>query len=155
MLKKNWKYAGAGAIQLTGVDNYRGFAIYEMIRQNTELEADKLMISPANRSSDEVLANYNKLIDIAENKDIDISKYTDIVDIGKKYVAENYLWRSAGWYWMTNKIGEKIEDMTAEEGMVASKKVINSNEEGDAYENRLKKLDYVEDVSSILEGMLW
>ncbi|MBQ9699158.1 MAG: peptidoglycan-binding protein [Lachnospiraceae bacterium] len=153
--KKNWKYAGAGAIQLTGVDNYRGFAIYEIIRQNTELEANKLMISPANRSSDEVLANYNKLIGIAENKDIDISKYTDIVDIGKKYVAENYLWRSAGWYWMTNKIGEKIEGMTAEEGMVVSKKVINSNEEGDAYENRLKKLDYIEVVSSILEGILW
>ncbi|MBQ9699156.1 MAG: hypothetical protein IJV71_00885 [Lachnospiraceae bacterium] len=64
----NWEYAGTGAIQLTGKDNYRGFAIYEIIRQNTELNADKLMISPANRSSEEVLANYNKLIGMAEKK---------------------------------------------------------------------------------------
>ena len=89
---------------------------------------------------------------------IDIKKYTDIVDVGKTYVAENYSWKSAGFFWMAEGIGKKIEGLTLDEGMVISTEDINPDEEiynFEMYKDRLHKTEYIKSISHILEGIQW
>lgn len=46
----------------------------------------------------------------AQELNIDISRYTRIVDEGADYVADNFAWESAGYYWETNRINEVIDN---------------------------------------------
>lgn len=71
-------------------------------------------------------------------------------------MAENYYWKSAGFFWMAEGIGGKIEGSTQDEGMVISTDDINYEDQTKnpkAYENRLNMTKYIKSVSSILEGI--
>lgn len=73
-------------------------------------------------------------------------------------MAENYYWKSAGFFWMAEGIGGKIEGSTQDEGMVISTDDINYKEEEknpEIYEDRLHKTEYIKAVSNILEGIQW
>ena len=142
------------------------FAVYEMLRENPEMQGYEYISEGKvkkldfvfNASSDEndVVENYNGALMVAKDLGTDIKKYTDILDVGKTYVAENYFWKSAGFFWMSNKIGQRIEGVTVEEGMIKSTEKINPNEKEeswDIYQKRLGKIKYIKDVSNILEGM--
>ena len=112
----------------------------------------------ANNGENAVLDNYENAKLIAQDLGIDIKKYTDIVDVGKTYVAENYFWKSAGFFWMTEGIGGKIEGLTLDEGMAISTEDINSGEKikyPDGYQKRLHKIEYIKAVSNILEEIQW
>ena len=58
---------------------------------------------------------YNRVVTSAKNEGINgtiLAKYTNIVTIGPEYVAENYAWESAGYYWEANGINEIIDMLT-------------------------------------------
>lgn len=48
---------------------------------------------------------------MAQALGIDILDYTNIVDYGADYVAENYAWESAIYYWDANNINEVIDNV--------------------------------------------
>ena len=144
------------------------FAVYEMLRENQEMQGYKYIsdgkvkkldfVFNASNGKEDVEDNYDGAKMVAKDLGIDIKKYTDIVDVGKTYVAENYFWKSAGFFWMSNRIGQRIEGVTIEEGMVKSTEKINPKEEENylyRYQDRLHKIEYIKDVSNILEGIQW
>ena len=95
------KYRGCGYIHLTGKRNYTHFATYMILQKYPRLEK-------YTSSSKGVFDNYNNIVNAAAELNIDISKYTSIVDKGAKYVADNYAWESAGYFWDYNKLNNRI-----------------------------------------------
>ncbi len=45
-----------------------------------------------------------------KKRNIDITYFTNIVDVGYSYIAENFAWESAGYYWDINDINDLIEN---------------------------------------------
>lgn len=48
---------------------------------------------------EDIFEQYDNLLEAANNRNLDISEFTNIVNIGPEYVAENYAWESAGYFW--------------------------------------------------------
>ena len=155
-------------MQLTSKFNYMSFAVYEMLKDNPEMQGYEYIsdgkvkelefVFYASNGGEDVENNYVDAIMVAKDLGIDIKKYTDIVDVGKTYVAENYFWKSAGFFWMAEGIGGKIEGLTLDEGMVISTEDINPDEEiynFEMYKDRLHKTEYIKSISHILEGIQW
>lgn len=53
---------------------------------------------------------YNAIVSAAKEQNIDISKYTQIVTDGADYVASNYAWETAGYFWEINTLNQEIDE---------------------------------------------
>ena len=53
---------------------------------------------------------YTKLLEGSKIIDIDICKYTDIVDEGYVYVSEKFAWECAGYDWKIKGLNEAIDN---------------------------------------------
>lgn len=93
------KYRGSGCIHLTWKSNYEAFAAYLMLENVPQLKD----LKTADKSYDSIVAQANEL-------GVDVSYYTDIVNIGSDYVAMNFAWESAGYFWETGKFNSEIEN---------------------------------------------
>lgn len=104
-------YCGAGRIQITLEAGYYAFAIYEALECCPELEEWVTYPNPAHNNLDSILAQYKNLCKAAYINNLDISEFTKIVmkDDGPKYVAENYAWESAGYYWYINNCNDVVD----------------------------------------------
>ncbi len=131
------KYSGVGYIQMTWAYSYQAFATYLMLEKYPDLKKAATYKNPKNNSADAILKAYNKIVKEASNKGYSISTYTDIVDIGRDYVASNYAWETAGYYWSINGLttadsSTPVDDVT---------KVVNRWT--DSYDDREKAYEKV------------
>lgn len=104
------KYRGAGYIQLTWKYGYQAFAIYLVLREYPQLKDCVEYKNPAYNSEEIIEDEYCLMIEEAKKRGIDISHYTNIVDIGYSYLAENFAWESAGYFWDINSVNDLIEN---------------------------------------------
>ncbi|MDL2281261.1 hypothetical protein LJC10_05325 [Selenomonadales bacterium OttesenSCG-928-I06] len=130
------KYRGAGAIHLTHKEAYQAFAIYLALEKYGDKLSNVTFKSPTSNDEFIIDAEYKNLLAEAERLKLDITEFTDIIDLGYKYLCEKYFWESAGYYWATgtqknlnNLIdsGASVDDITGQ---------INSGDSAEGYKNR-------------------
>ncbi len=103
-------YRGGGYIHVTWEYGYQAFATYLILQEVPELQDYATYLNPKNNDAESIAVQYNNLVVAAQDLGIDISNYTNIVDYGADYVAENYAWESAAYYWDANNINEVIDN---------------------------------------------
>lgn len=106
-------YCGAGAIQMTYKYHYMAFATYKILEKYPFL--DGVHLAAAHHDMTEIEPNYYHILQDAANAGISVAalkKFTDIYDIGAKYVGKNYPWESAGYYWQMTDFNEIVDGFT-------------------------------------------
>ncbi|MBR5762143.1 MAG: RHS repeat-associated core domain-containing protein [Lachnospiraceae bacterium] len=101
------KYSGGGYIQMTGEAEYYAYATFLMLENIPELNDICKYIAPFGPGAERIPSNYYETVNVALN-DLGISEeqltqYTQVYDEGRQYVADNYAWDSAGYYWTYSK----------------------------------------------------
>ncbi len=132
-------YYGAGRIQLTGAAWYYGFATYMALERYPQLGDKVTYCNPAHRDFDNyIYPQYENLIKAAEEEGLDISEFMKIVDgeNGPIYVAENYAWESAGYFWYMNECNEVVDSYANTENNADA---ITSRVNGDASERHFEQ----------------
>ncbi len=128
---KYYPYIGTGHIQLTYRYSYQAFATYVTLNNYPELQDVVKYLSPAHHNEEEIDEQYDKLLDEAEKAGIDISEITQIggkrdeeadTDSGNDteecvqpteaiYIAKNYAWETAGYFWKTGGANEIVNSL--------------------------------------------
>lgn len=90
---------GGGYIQLTHDYAYQAFAIYLILDEYPDLNDFGKYRSPSHNSKEEINEEYQNILAGAEEKGIDITKYTNIYNYESEYVAENYAWEATAYFW--------------------------------------------------------
>lgn len=113
-LEKGTKFdRGGGAIQMTNGYEYQAFATYKILEKYPFLDGRHL---PAAHYYDYLIdAMYKRVLESAKNEGVsslELKIYTDIYDIGAPYVAKNFPWESAGYYWQAHDLNQKTDDLT-------------------------------------------
>ena len=104
-------YRGGGAIQITWKYGYQAFATYVILKEYPELGKYAKFMDPAHGGTAETIdKEYNAIVSAAKEQNIDISKYTQIVTDGADYVASNYAWETAGYFWEINTLNQEIDE---------------------------------------------
>ena len=97
------KYRGTGYMQMTYTYAYQAYAIFKALEAYPALGNDGVVYkNPASNDSKTISNMYDKMVQVAKQKGYDIKSLTDIYDKGYVYVAANYAWDSAGYYWYVN-----------------------------------------------------
>ena len=103
------KYRGVGYIHMTWDYSYQAFATFLALREYPGLSDYATFRSPDNNDKQTIDNEYAKLLNGAKELGVDISKYTDIYDIGYTYVEKNYSWESAGYDWTVKKLNDLVD----------------------------------------------
>ncbi len=135
-------YSGVGYIQITWDYSYAAFATYMILDEHQDLNDVARYRNPKNNSRESIFTEYNNLVDEAINRGYDISDYTDIVDIGREYVADKFAWETAGYFWNTSgltsaDINTPVDDVTT----VVNKWTDSYKERRDAYDIVVKYIN--------------
>lgn len=93
------QYRGGGYIQLTHDYAYQAFATYLILEEYPVLKDFGEYKSPSHSSKKVINEEYQNILAGAEEKGIDITKYTDIYNYGSEYVAGNYAWEATAYFW--------------------------------------------------------
>jgi len=96
------KYSGVGYIQMTWDYSYAAFATYMILENNPDLKDVARYKNPKSNNRETIFKEYDKLVNETASRGYDINEYTAIVDDGRDYVANNFAWETAGYYWSTN-----------------------------------------------------
>lgn len=128
--------------------NYLAFATF-LIKQ----EYPKLNIewkSPANNNTEELLDSYNEAVQKAETEGYDVEKYKKIVDEGADYVAQEFAWETAGFFWKVGNLNTIVDGLTPGDKNEADKvtAVIQPNAVEKSRENRR---DYYEETTAVIK----
>ncbi len=91
-------YSGVGYIQMTWDFAYVAFATCMILQSYSDLNDVARYRNPKSNDSILIFDEYEKLVNEANSRGYDISKFTDIVNIGRDYVANNFAWETAGYY---------------------------------------------------------
>lgn len=105
---------GAGYLHLTHEYGQMAFATWMMKRYVSGLSGIRY-VSPASHGADEIRDVYYAALQTAANLGLNISRYSRIVydpdstlTTGADYIADQFAWESAGYYWSTTGIGEAL-----------------------------------------------
>ena len=105
---------GAGYLHLTFEYGQMAFATWMMKRYIPALEHIQY-VSPANCGAEDIAAAYYAALQSSANLGLNVSRYSRIVydpnssvTTGADYIAENFAWESAGYYWVAAGIGNAI-----------------------------------------------
>lgn len=105
---------GAGYLHLTHDYGQMAFATWMMKRYIPALEQIQY-VSPANSGTEDITAAYYAALQSAANLGVNVSRYSRIVydpnspvTTGADYIAENFAWESAGYYWVAAGIGKAL-----------------------------------------------
>ena len=105
---------GAGYLHLTFEYGQMAFATWMMKRYIPALEQIQY-VSPANSGEEDIAAAYYAALQAAANLGVNVSRYSRIVfdsnspvTTGADYIAENFAWESAGYYWVAAGIGKAL-----------------------------------------------
>jgi len=102
-------YRGSGYIQITWKYGYQAFATF-MIRQahpNLGIE----WRSPNNTDADRINGLYEVAVQTSERNGLNIEKYKQIVSRGADYVANEFAWEAAGYYWASANLNNIVDGL--------------------------------------------
>lgn len=127
---------GAGYLHLTHEYGQMAFAVWMMKKYVPELSAIEYC-NPGKHSTETVSRSYYSALRLAADLGVNISKYSRIVydeqcplTTGADYIAEEYAWESAGYYWHIAGIGDALSTSPGTENTdIASDYVGGSNRE--------------------------
>jgi predicted chitinase len=146
-LRYGYKYRGSGYIQTTWNYNYYSYATYLIVSEHPDIDVSVRY----SRNTDEVTLRklYDNAVEIAAKKGYDIKRYTDVVDIGADYVATNFAWDVAGFWWMASGANDHVDGLKKRTASEADKitDLVNPYESGEARNNRI---DYYEEIDKYL-----
>lgn len=140
---KYYPYYGAGRIQITWKYGYQAFAIYEALQNCPELCSKIKYLNPKNNSAASIESMYNNMVKFAKEKKINIKAYTDIVAKGPEYVAKNYAWESAGYFWEVNDCNDVVDSLGKNNTSGVDKITKIVNQWTDTYQKRRNSYDKV------------
>lgn len=105
-------------------------------------------LSPASNGPDLIQAQYDKLKEEAKKSGIDISEIVQIVEPSgdaAQYVAENYEWETAGYFWKVGEANRIVDSLVPGDENEVDKitAIVNYwtptyQERRDAYKNNVK-----------------
>lgn len=105
---------GAGYLHLTHKYGQMAFATWMMKRYVSGL-SDIRYVNPANYGEDEIRDVYYAALQTAANLGLNVSRYSRIVydpnstlTTGADYIADQFAWESAGYYWSITGIGQAL-----------------------------------------------
>lgn len=105
---------GAGYLHLTHDYGQMAFATW-MMKCNVPALADINYASPANNGKEAITAAYYAALQSAANLGLNVSRYSRIVHdpnsgltTGADYIAEQFAWESAGYYWKVSGISAAL-----------------------------------------------
>ena len=125
---------GAGYFHLTYDYGQMAFSVWMMKRYVPEL-ADIDYVNPSFHSREEVAASYYEALRTSANLGLDVSRYSRIVyaprsavTTGADYIAQQFAWESAGYYWKMAGIGPALSPVPGVANAdIASERVGGSN----------------------------
>ncbi len=131
-----YKYRGSGHIQLTGDYHYLAFATYMIQQEYPELHI--IWESPAHHSGEEMWENYDRAVQKAREAGKDIEKYEKIVSEGADYVAEEYAWETAGYFWDIGNCNSIVDGLESNDPDSVNKitEIVNINTSSESYGDR-------------------
>lgn len=140
LIGKNYEfmYRGVGYIQFTHKYAYQAFATYLTLEKYPELGSYASYKNPADSNAQMIDAEYEKLLEGAEELGIDIREFTNIVDIGCEYVSDNFVWESAGYYWKNSRLNELVDnggDIEAVSAVINGKDASHLSDRIKVYQN--------------------
>ena len=138
-----YPYYGAGRIQITMKYGYQAFAIHQALENCPQLSSKIKYPNPENNSPEIIENMYNKMVNYAKEKNIDIKFYTDIVTIGPEYVAKNFAWESAGYFWEVNNCNDVVDSLGKNNTSGVDKITWIVNSRTDTYKERRDSYDDV------------
>lgn len=107
---------GAGYLHLTHDYGQMAFATW-MLKSNVPALAEIRYVSPVSNGREDIAAAYYTALQTAANLGLNISRYSRIVydsnstlATGADYIAEQFAWESAGYYWKVTGIGEALTE---------------------------------------------
>lgn len=135
------KYSGVGYIQMTWDYGYCAFATYLILEYEPNLKKICSFKNPRNNNSEVIFKEYKKITNISNENKYNISKYTDIVNIGRDYVEKNFAWETATYFWTINKLTSankltSVDDVTR----IVNKWTDSYKERRDAYNLVIKHI---------------
>lgn len=146
--KSYYPYYGVGHIQMTHKYSYQSFAIYVALEKYPELKNNVDYLSPAHNGADDIQTQYDKLKEETKNLGIDISEIVKIVEPPEdaaQYVAENYEWETAGYFWKVGEANKTVDSLVPgdENGVDKITQIVNRwtptyQERRDAYRYNVK-----------------
>jgi len=105
---------GAGYLHLTHDYGQMAFATW-MMKSNVSALSEISYVSPASNGRDAIAAAYYSALQTAANLGLNVSRYSRIVydagsslTTGADYIAEQFAWESAGYYWTVTGIGKAL-----------------------------------------------
>lgn len=105
---------GAGYLHLTHDYGQMAFATW-MMKRSVPALADINYASPASNGRESISAAYYAALQTAANLGLNVSRYSRIVHdpnstltTGADYIAEQFAWESAGYYWKVTGIGSAL-----------------------------------------------
>ena len=127
---------GAGYLHLTHDYGQMAFAVWEMKRYVPELAGISYQ-NPANSSRESVARSYYDALQYAANLGADVSRYSRIVydgtssmETGAEYIAAEFAWESAGYYWHTTGVADAFSPQPGVENTdMATRRIGGKNEQ--------------------------
>lgn len=105
---------GAGYLQLTHAYGQMAFSTWMMKKYVPQLASISFK-SPAEYGQEAIAQAYYDALQLAANLGLDVSRYSRIVyaadspvPTGADYIAQNFAWESAGYYWQIAGIGQAL-----------------------------------------------
>lgn len=98
------KYSGVGYIHMTWDYGYCAFATYLILDYQPNLKKIGSYRNPKNNNPESIFKEYKKIINKEIENKYNISKYTDIFNEGREYVAKNFAWETATYFWSVNQL---------------------------------------------------
>lgn len=125
---------GAGYLHLTHEYGQMAFSTWMMKRYVPELK-NITYSNPSHNGKEEIVAAYYAALRTAANLGVDISRYSRVVYdpqspvlTGADYIAEEFAWESAGYYWHIAGINGELSSSSGLESVdIASERVGGSN----------------------------
>ena len=110
---------GAGYLQLTFEYGQMAFAVWMMKKYVPEL-ADLEYVNPAAHGAERIADAYYGALQRAANLGLDVSRWSRIVyssqsgrlSTGADYIAEEFPWESAGYYWLASGISSSFYEIS-------------------------------------------
>jgi hypothetical protein len=103
-----------------------------------------------NADAETIQALYNSAVAVAEGNGHDISRYTRIVTEGADYVAEEFAWASAGYFWGSANLNSIVDELSPNDyrGVDRVTDVINR---GDTATGRESRRNYYREIIDTID----
>ena len=127
------RYRAAGAIQITWDYAYQAFATFKIRELYPHLGI--VWRSPTDTGDDVLARLYNTAVNTAESHGYNVDAYKRIVTEGAEYVAFQFTWEGATYYWNAHGLNNTA-DTLSDNSVRAVSMIVNSRLNDTAFQTR-------------------